>query len=286
MQTLLSVCVFLMMLCIGLDFSFRQWQSLLGAPRPIVVGILIQNLLTPAIAFGVAWCFRNTPEIALAIVLIVASPGGPVANAIVHYAGARIDLSISLTAINGLLCIVTAPLIADLGFLLVSGAESGLKLPLGQTIKHLVAIIMLPVILGCSLNHFAAQFVGRVRSITRTTTILLLIGTLLLVFIQNLEHIHLNLYEGLVALGTLCFMMLSTGVAFSRLTGLGKEFSFAIANEVSVHNVPLALLMAEGILKRPELSGLIILYVPVIFAMTIIYAQLYRYQHNQEPQDA
>lgn len=282
MQTLLSVCVFLMMLCIGLDFSFRQWRTLLQRPRAIIVGVFIQNVITPAIAYCVAWWFRDTPDIALAIVLIVASPGGPVANAIVHYAGARIDLSLSLTAINGLLCIVTAPLIADWGFMLIAGTESGLQLPLGQTVKHLLAIILLPIILGCTLSHFAAGFVTRVRRITRTATILLLTGTLLVVFVLNLERIHLNLAQGIMALAALCGMMLSTGVAFSHLTGLGDDFSFAIANEVSVHNVPLALLMAEGILGRPELSGLIILYVPVIFIMTISYAQLYRHRHNSK----
>lgn len=286
MQTLLSVCVFLMMLCIGLDFSFRQWQTLLQRPRPIIVGVCVQNVITPAIAYSVAWWFRDTPDIALAIVLIVASPGGPVANAIVHYAGARIDLSLSLTAINGLLCIVTAPLIADWGFMLIAGTESGLQLPLGQTMKHLLAIILLPIILGCTLSHFAAGFVMRVRRITRAATILLLTGTLLIVFVLNLERIHLNLAQEILALTALCCMMLSTGVAFSHLTGLGDDFSFAIANEVSVHNVPLALLMAEGILGRPELSGLIILYVPVIFIISISYAQLYRHRHNSKSRHA
>ena len=278
MQTLLSACVFLMMFCIGLDFSWRQWRQLLSAPKPIYVGIFAQNIITPAVAFAVAWHFRDTPEIALAIILIVASPGGPVANALVHYAGARIDLSLSLTAINGLLCLITAPLIADWGFLLVSGRESSLHLPLAQTMGHLFVIILLPIVIGSSLNHFIPLFAKRLRVVTRYLTITLLTGTLLVFFVMNVERIHLNFNQGLIALSVFCTLMMAFGLIVSRLCGLNETFSFAIANEVSVHNVPLALLMAEGILKRPDLSGIIVLYVPVIFVIALGGAQLYRYR--------
>ena len=267
-----------MMFCIGLDFSWRQWRQLLSTPRPIYVGLVAQNIVTPAVAFAVAWHFRDTPEIALAIILIVASPGGPVANALVHFAGARIDLSLSLTAINGLLCLFTAPLIADWGFLLVSGSESGLKLPLAHTMRHLFVIILLPTVIGSSLSHFAHEFAKRLRVVTRYVTITLLTGTLLVFFVMNLERINLNLGQGLIALSVLCALMMAFGMISSRLCGLNESFSFAIANEVSVHNVPLALLMAEGMLKRPDLSGIIVLYVPVIFAMSLGCALLYRHR--------
>lgn len=279
MQIILSVCVFLMMLCIGLDFSWQQWHRLLRAPRPIYVGLLAQNVGIPLIAFGVAWCFRATPDIALALVLIVASPGGPIANAMVHYAGARIDLSLSLTAINGLLCLFTAPLIADWGFLLVSGSESGLRLPLGQTISHLLVIILAPIVIGGLLRHFAHAFSLRLRSFARYGTMAMLSGTLLIFFVLRLDSIHLNFAPAMAALISLCLFMLAFGMIFSRLCGLAGDMAFAIANEVSVHNVPLALLMAERILQRPELSGTIVLYVPVVFIMTLLYAYRYRRRH-------
>lgn len=280
MQTLLSACVFLMMFCIGLDFSWPQWRGLLRSPRPLYVGLIAQNVVVPAIAFAVAWGFRDTPQIALAIILIVASPGGPVANAMVHYAGARIDLSLSLTAINGLLCVLTAPLIADAGFLLVAGHESGLHLPPGPTVRHLLLIIVLPIIIGASLNHFFPRLARRLRRGTRHGTMALLTGTLLSFFVVNFTRIHLDFFLATAALVLFCFLMLAFGMIFSRLCGLDAELGFAIANEVSVHNVPLALLMAEGILRRPELSGLIVLYVPVIFVMALSYARVYRKRHG------
>jgi bile acid:Na+ symporter, BASS family len=281
MQSLLSACVFLMMICIGLNFSWPQWRSLLRSPRPIYVGLAAQNVVTPGIAFAVAWYFRETPELAQAIILIVASPGGPVANAITHYAGARIDLSLSLTAINGLLCLFTAPLIVDCGFLLISGRESGLQLPLAQTMQHLLVIIVLPIVIGGSLNHFAPDFARRLSILTRYGTMALLIGTLFTFFLLNLEKIHLNFTPAITALLLLSTLMLAFGTIFSRACGLRNDMSFAVASEVSIHNVPLALLMAESLLQRPTFSGLIVMYAPVIFLLALIYAWIYRSQRGK-----
>lgn len=278
MQMLLSSCVFMMMLCIGLDFCWPQWLRLLRAPRPIVVGLIAQNVGVPVMAYGVAWCFRASPEVALALILIVASPGGPVANAIVHHVGARTDLSVSLTAINGVLCLLTAPLIADLGFVLVTGLDSGLKLPLAATLTHLATIIALPIALGGILNTLLPSVVRRLLGVTRQLTLILLLGTLLLVFVLNVERIQANFQAALLALFLLSALMVAMGMLCSRLGKLTDDFGFAIASEVSVHNVPLALLMANGLLQRPELSSVIVLYVPVILVVSILNAVLYRRQ--------
>lgn len=59
LQVLLAVCVFAMMLCIGLDFSLLHWRGVLRSPRPLWVGLLAQNLVVPLAGFLVAWCFRD-----------------------------------------------------------------------------------------------------------------------------------------------------------------------------------------------------------------------------------
>lgn len=276
MQTLLSACVFMMMFCIGLDFSCAQWLRLIRAPRPIFVGLLIQNVGIPVVAFGIAWFLKDSPEVALAIILIAASPGGPVANAVVHYAKARIDLSISLTVINGLLCVFTAPLIADLGFVLISGADSGLVLPFVDTVKHLLFIIVIPISIGIILNQFAPYTVQRIRQATHHSTLLLLVGTILIILVLNIDAVSAGYQAAIPALVLFSIAMIFLGIYASRLSNLADDFGFAIANEVSIHNVPLALLMANSMLNKPELSGAIILYVPVIFSATLLNAYLYK----------
>lgn len=279
LTTLLTLCVFLMMLCIGLDFSWPHLKSLLRSPRPLCVGLFAQNVVVPLVGYGVAWCFRESPEIALAIILIVASPGGPAANAIVHYAGARIDLSISLTAINGLLCLFTAPLIANWGFLLLSGSGVSLRLPAGPTISHILLIILLPILLGGLLRRFSRSLAPRLTLLAHRGTMIMLMAVLTLVFLLSFDRIRESLWLATQAVSLLCFLMLTVGALISRLFRLEEALRFTIANEISVHNMPLALLMAEGILHRPELAGTIVIYVPVIFLMSVLYARRYRRRH-------
>ena len=263
-----------MMLCIGLDFSLAHWRALLRAPRPLWLGVLAQHLVVPLSGFAVAWPYRETPEIALGIVLIVAAPGGPVANAIVHFARARIDVSLSLTTLNGLLSLLTVPLIANWGFVWLAGDQVDLRLPVWPTLRHIGLVILLPIGLGLLAQGF--PWALQVRHFARRLALVLLLLILALVFYGNAGRIAAHWAQMLPAALLLCVSLLLFSQAFVGLFGVDRDVRFAIANEVSVHNVPLAMLFADGLLRRPELAGFIAVYAPVIGVLALGWALLYR----------
>jgi len=270
LQPLLAACVFVMMLCIGLDFSLRHWRQLMRQPLPLLLGILAQNLVVPAAGFAVAWLFRSTPEIALGIVLVVASPGGPVANAIVHLARARIDVSVSLTALNGVLGLLTVPLIANWGFILLAGDQVDLRLPLWPTLQHIVLIILLPIGLGVLIQQCGPPaLLNRLARRSASIMLLLILG---LVFVGCAGQIAANWQVMLPAAILLCSTLLVFSHGFARALGAAPNVRFAIATEVSIHNVPMAILFAEGLLRRPELAAFIAIYAPVIAALSLSWA--------------
>jgi BASS family bile acid:Na+ symporter len=274
LQPLLAVCVFAMMLCIGLDFSLHHWRALLRAPRPLWLGMLAQNLVVPLVGFAVAWLFRSTPEIALGIVLIVAAPGGPVANAVVHFARARIDVAVSLTTLNGVLSLFSVPLIANLGFWLLAGDQVDLRLPVEPSLRHIGLIILLPICLGLLAQGWSLA--GRLRQVARHAALALLVLILALVFYGNAGRIAASWSQMLPAAVLLCGALLVISQGFARLFGVDRDIRFAIANEVSVHNVPLAILFADGLLQRPELAGFIAVYAPVIAVFALGWALVHR----------
>jgi bile acid:Na+ symporter, BASS family len=276
MQPLLAVCVFTMMLCIGRDFPLAYWRQLLRSPRPLLIGLLAQNGVVPLVGFALAWLFRATPEIALGIVLIVATPGGPVANAIVHFARARVDVSVSLTTLNGFFSVLTVQLIANWGFALVAGDQLDLRLPVWPTLEHIALVILLPICLGLTCQRLAGALAGRLRGFAQRAALGLLLTILALVFYGNAERIAANLGQMLPAAIVLCGSMLLLSQWFSRVLGVDRETRFAIANEVSVHNVPLAILFAEGLLQRPELAGFVAVYAPVIAFSALGWAIVHR----------
>ena len=52
-----------------------------------------------------------SPELAIGVMLIAAAPGGATSNIITSFAKGDVALSVSLTAIISLLCVITIPFI-------------------------------------------------------------------------------------------------------------------------------------------------------------------------------
>lgn len=276
LQALLVACVVTMMLCVGLDFPVSSWRSLLRNPLPLWVGLAAQNLVVPLVGFAVALLFHDQSEIALGIVLIVAAPGGPIANAMVHFAGARIDISVSLTVINALASLVTVPLIASTGFALLAAENAAVRLPVAETLAHIVFIIVMPIVSGFTIQRIAGQSVARISRFARAGTGVMMTLILVIVCIANAQVLISHFSQMVPAALTLCLAMLTCAHLFSRFSHLDAGARFAIANESSVHNVPLALIMAEEIIHRPDLAAMIAVYAQSIGLLTLAWALIYR----------
>src|SRR5262245_43107746 len=102
------------MLGLGLSLSLADFRRVIVYPRAVIVGLLCQTLLLPAICYAVARGFGLAPELAVGLMLLSASPGGATANLYSHLARGDVALNITLTATNSVLSIFTLPLIVGI----------------------------------------------------------------------------------------------------------------------------------------------------------------------------
>lgn len=274
--SLAPVCVFVMMSCIGLDLAPDQFRALLRAPRPLLVGLFGQFLAAPAAGFGLAALYAAEPAIALAMVLVVAAPGGPVANGFVFLGRGRPDVSVSLTAINGVLSLLSTPLIVHLGFEWFGGAEVSIALPVGQTIGKILLMAVLPIFLGMGLRRLAGARGPMVRRWTRRLATLMLACVLAIVFTASAGALADHWRRMLPAAFLLCLAMFAATSAVAALARLDRPLRMTVATEVGVHNVPLAIVMAQAMLARPELSAFIVLYAPAVAVVALAWALWHR----------
>lgn len=279
-SSLLPVCVFVMMICIGLELVPEQFRALLRSPKPLLVGMLGQLLVAPAAGFAVAALFAGIPLITLAIVLVVAAPGGPVANGFVLFGRGRPDVSVSLSTINGVLSLASTPLIVHLGFAWFGDANVSVSLPIAKTIQRILIVVVLPIFVGMSLRHLAGVRAQQLQGWTRRLTMLMLLGVLAIVFIAAQEVLAKHWTTMLPAALLLCVAMLVATAALASIARLDRRLRMTIATEVSVHNVPLAILMAESLLERPELDAFIVLYAPTIAILAFAWACWHRVYHQ------
>lgn len=244
---LLLVALALVMLGVGLSLSWADFRRLAEHPKAVILALLLQMLLLPAAAWGLAVAFELPPVLAVGLMLLAASPGGVSANLFSHLFGGHVALNISLTAINTLLSVVSMPLIANLALQHFIGAGA---VPL-QTAKvaEVMAVVLLPVAVGMAVAKTRPALAARLEKPFKIFSALVLA----LLAIGAIAKEWRALADSAAAIGAvvLIFNLLSllSGYRFSRWIGLDKPMSTAISFEIGIHNSTLALYIALSVLQ-------------------------------------
>ena len=110
---ILPIALGIIMLGLGLGLSLEDFKRVAQYPKAIIIGLFCQMILLPFLCFGIAILLNLPSELAVGLMLLASSPGGPTANLYSHLAKGDVALNISLTAINSLLTLVSLPFIVN-----------------------------------------------------------------------------------------------------------------------------------------------------------------------------
>ena len=264
----IPIIAFLFTLFIGADLTRDDFKRLFREPKIVIVGLIGQLFLMPIVAFAVAWAFRDNIAIAIGIVLLAASPGGPLSNSLVYVARARTELSVTLTAISGFVALVTTPIIAAIGINLFAKSDASIKLPIPQTLAQIFVLIILPLMIGMFLRYKWPEFVKRQDKFIRQISNILLILILVILVIVTWDTLTTKLSEFALAAAVFIVAMIGCSWLFGLAAGLDDSARFTIMVEVVVQNIVVASLIAVTLLKRPEFAVFSAVYsVPVAFIL-------------------
>lgn len=242
----------IIMLGLGLSLTIADFKRVVKFPRPVIVGLACQMLILPFICFGIAKIFALGPELAIGLMLLAASPGGPTANLYSHLSKGDVALNVSLTAINSVLTLFTLPLIVELSLSHFATA-SEIAMPFKKIIEVFL-IVLIPVSLGMIINAkfyaFARKMDKPVKIISALFLVLVIVGAVLK------EKAHIGDYFQQVGLAALTFNILSMAIGFfvPRLLNIGKSESIAIGMEIGIHNGTLAIFIALNTLGNSTMS--------------------------------
>ena len=159
----LPIALGIVMIGLGLHLTLDDFRRVLRAPKAVTLALLIQSVLLPPVAFGLAMGLGLPPELGLGLMLLAASPGGVTANLFSHLARGDVALNISLTAINSALALVTLPLWTAAGLAWLMEAERSIPPPT-QKIVEVGVLVLLPVVIGMTLRARAPGLAARLTS--------------------------------------------------------------------------------------------------------------------------
>ena len=255
----LPASLIFIMLSLGLGLELSDFTNLVRKPRSFFVGLTNQILLLPIVTYIVILVFGITKEAAVGMMILACCPGGVTSNIITKLAKGDTALSISYTAFNSILAIITLPLIVGFSMKSFMGLEAPDVniLSLGLTMFFITAV---PVGIGLLIReknkYYADKFEPKASKISTILFAIIILGALLSewdTFINNFVLLG-------PAIVLLILAMLIIAYKSSKLFKMSDKQSITVAIESAMQNGTVGITVGNLIIN-PE-SGLSILSIP------------------------
>ncbi len=148
----LPVALGIIMLGLGLSLTLADFARVLKQPKAVIIALLCQLIVLPAICFGLVLLFQLPPVLAVGMMMLAASPGGTTANLYSHLFRGDIALNISLTAVNSVIAVITLPVITNFAIAFFQPFDDQLGLQWSKALE-VFAIVLLPVAAGMVIRR-------------------------------------------------------------------------------------------------------------------------------------
>lgn len=255
---IINIVLAFVMFGVALGIKPASFLDVFSKPKSMIVGIICQIILLPALTFLLTITFKSwiSPMIALGMILVAACPGGNISNFITSFSRGNTELSVSLTAFNTAACIITTPLnFSFWGKMYLNFAEKRmilpeLDIPFWEIFKTIVILLGVPLVLGCLCSQYLPKVANALKKPMQYLSIAFFIAMIVLTFGNNIDAFMKCIRY--IFLIVLVHNLLALGIGFGTGTLLKVPYKDrrTITIETGIQNSGL---------------GLVLLFNPAIF---------------------
>ena len=240
------------MVGMGAALTVKDFRELLLEPKSVATGTAIQLVVVPFVAFAFIAFFGLSGGIAIGIALIAAVPGGSTSNIFTHFARGNIALSVAITAVTTLACLLTTPLILEL--LIQSDMPDDFVMPRMKIMGEIALTLLLPLSFGMLVLRFFPRFAP---SFSTWCVRISMFGLLMIIVGASLSgRLDLKLFGisnvVLIVVFILVMALISWLISWGVLR-LPYQDATAVDMEVVVRNINLGLMLK--VLLFPAVLG-------------------------------
>ena len=267
---LLPILLAVMMMGLGLELTIKDFLRVIRHPKIIFVTLFSQLIILTSIAFLICIVLQLQPVLAVGLMLLAASPGGPTASLFSYIYKGDIALNISITALNTLISIFTLPFILNLSLMYFMDKSSTTEIPVIR-ITQVFIITVVPVLFGMLIRAKFKSLSITVNRPMRIFSILFLI--FLFIFALFKERLNLITYFESIGIATIifCFSSLFIGYCIPLLLGVSDKQARACSFEISIHNTAIAMTMAITVLGNTMIAVPAGIYTIVMYSFATIF---------------
>lgn len=251
----LPLSLAIIMLGMGMTLIPEDFKRIFKYPKAILIGLTNQLILLPIVGFALAILFNLEPIFAVGLMILASCPGGPTSNLITQVCKGNIALSVTLTALASFISILIIPFILSFSLNYFNTAsDASIKLPVLDTILQIMAITVIPILIGMLIRNYKTNFAKRMEKPMRTASTIIFI----LVFVAVVASSSDKIVSGMKAAGivTLLLNIITMGLGYftAKLFKLNRENAISITIESGIQNGTLALVIAASVLNNPEMG--------------------------------
>ena len=275
-DVILPLALAFIMFVLGLGLTGSDFLRVVKQPRDFFVGAFSQIILLPIIAFILVKIWPIAPELAIGVMIIAAAPGGVTSNLLTSLAKGDVALSISLTAIISLLCVITIPFIVLTSVGLLNDSSITQDISLFSMSRDMFLIVTVPVILGILIRRFASGAALKFEPIAKKISIVLFVLVLLGAIAAERENVISYFAQAGLITFVLNVVMMIVAYCVAKLLASGMKQKKCITIECGLQNGTLAIFVATSIFG----GGMYVIpaatYSLIMFATSLIFVYLVR----------
>ena len=276
----LPLALAFIMFALGLGLTGADFLRVAKQPKDFFIGTISQIILLPVIAFILVKIWPISPELAIGVMIIAAAPGGVTSNILTSFAKGDVALSVSLTAIISLLCVVTVPFIILTSLNLLGLDNITKNISLTSMAISMFLIVTVPVIIGMIFKKFAPNLSLKFEPIAKKISMVLFVIVLLGAILAEKDNIVSYFADAGLITFTLNVVMMIVAFYVAHLLRTGNPQKKCIAIECGLQNGTLAIFVGTALFGGGAYVIPAATYSLIMFATSLIFVFFVRKTNN------
>jgi len=274
-KSIAPICLAIIMFGLGLGLTVQDFLRVVKNPKDFVIGFLSQVILLPIVAIILISLISLPIEIAMGVMIIAAAPGGVTSNILTKFADGDVALSVTLTAVVSLLCILTVPLIIfnTANYL---GLEIVKEISMMNIAIKMFFVVTVPVLFGMIVRSLMTEFIISKTLLIQRLSVILFLIVFISIWIEEWDRIISFITRaGLIAF-ILNLTMIFLGYYIAKIFASGISQRKCISLECGLQNGTLAVFVATQLFDDIVYMVPTAAYALIMFVTSIIFVLIVR----------
>lgn len=151
-----NVALGIIMFAMGITLTIPDFALVVKRPLPVLLGVVAQYVIMPAIAVALVVLFQLPAELAVGVILVGCAPGGTSSNVITYLSKGDVALSVTMTSVSTLLAPIFTPLLT----LWLAGTL--LPVEASAMAMSIVQMVLIPIVAGLLVRWLLRTWIDKI----------------------------------------------------------------------------------------------------------------------------